>query len=514
MSFLTVVSKVFSSEKKPKALFFCLLLAFIMLAGFCLPFKKLNDPWGTGHSGSNNAMTSNICRSYHRAPLEAASLIPAIYREEGRKAEHKDMYYSHYPWIYIGYAAVTKITGISEASIRLIAVSFSIIAIILLTGLLRKSSDWTAFAGVILFISSPLTLLYGGMAEHYIPIGICLLLAAWSYSEFINKKHKLYLFVLFSLPLAVSSPFMYVYFVIAVFISIIIIKKSLKKTIITCSILTLIWAAFFLLHLLIVKTAAGSIDPFFARGTARGILAAFQTQKNPINDIIRSFTERLGIPLTILLVFAVYTSFINRITDKGYYALVLTAVISSAGFIISFMQLVAVHRYALQLFLPLFAFICAPALVRFLSAENNRIKIIFGILLLATCAGMFAHRLKRWSYSDDYEVALSKTASEAGKIPGNDKIMMLVDKNVMGAWMSVQNYSGKSVVRRLTAELEIDNPNNYSAVIGTNVDNWIPILCEKYSLNINDFKIMKDNEGKPLGVFVWVNRQGVSNDRK
>jgi 4-amino-4-deoxy-L-arabinose transferase-like glycosyltransferase len=437
-------------------------------------------------------------------------MAPAFHRDSKGEADRADLYFSKAPYISMGYALATGVVGLSETRIRALAIALTLIGGLLLYHLLRRNGgDRTALLGLLLYAACPMTLIYGDMGEHYLPMGVALLLAGVGVQAYLNERCGWLCLLLASVPLAFSATHLTPFFVMALFVVVWAVERSFRRAVAVALAASLPWCLTFGFHLYLVNEVWGDLTYISGRAGARGLATAFATRENPINEVFRNLTERIGYPILVLAAIALVQAWRRRgesREERSRLALALIAAGTFIGITLQFFELVAVHRYAFHQFMPLFAFVAAPAFGRLWSGEKRWIRGC-GCILVIACLAMGVHRARRFEPADEYEVALAALAREAGAKNGPDApLLLIVHKNLMGARMSVQYYSDMKFTRIQKDLLANVNPADYKAVIGTQCNEVIPTLIEEYGYRPEYFvlKAPRNRKGRTTDLFLYL----------
>ncbi|MFW5856954.1 MAG: hypothetical protein ACOCX4_03670 [Planctomycetota bacterium] len=495
------------------------MLTLATLLAFVLPAGRIGGVWGTGFSGCNSAMFANFARSYHRAPPAIGSYLPALWRAPGAPAAEKDLYASQFPYIYLACAAATAVAGTSEAALRLLAVAITLAGAFLVARLAGREDPWTGVAAAFLYLTAPVTLLYGDMAEIILPQGLCLALAVWAYGRRADGRMGTGRYVLACVPLALSSSFLFPFYAAGVFAVDLALHRSLRRTVPLLAAASLPWAGLLALHLGIVHHVYGDLDIFFGRAGERGLRP--DRFWGDLGEVGRAWGERLGAPQLVLLlaglVLAVRRGGAARATAAATGAIILFTTAGLMGWFV-------VHRYGMQLWIPLAAVLGGPVLAGLVrrailrraivpAGDGGRgrwaVRAAAGILVLA-CVGLFAHRIRRHEGPNAYETALARLAALAGAhAPGDERpLLLVVRKNVMGARMSVLYYAHRPDYRILATELDRVVPTAHPAVLGLDVLETLPVLQGRYGIARDgvEVRLPVDADGDPLGtLYLWRN---------
>jgi hypothetical protein len=192
----------------------------------------------------------------------------------------------------------------------------------------------------------------------------------------------------------------------------------------------------------------------------------------------------------------------SRTRNNKRLAISAVAGISCLSFVICFFELVAIHRYALQLFVPSLALAASPAFRHLIQSRWKKHKITAGIII-ALCFGMFMHRIMRFEGADQYEKTLARIGKEISSATPEDKpVLMIVKKNIMGEKHSIMYYTKRPVIRLLISEIDRAKEWDFSAVICCKVDDRINEISLHTGIKPEGFKLFKNLEDKPLGIMV------------
>lgn len=480
-------------------------LALGLVAFFTLPQDRLTGVIDSGHRGANDGKTANICRSYHRAPFALSSYLPAFYRSKDGSASADSHYSSHFPYLYMLYAAVTRQTEASPPVVRAIAIAWTILALLTVYWILRSRDGTAALLAAVLFATSPLTLMYGDFGELYVAISLGILLAVDGYARFSSGESDWCRLTLRGLPLAffssVHSPFVAVVAAGHELLQ----KRGLRCAFRAGLCLAGPWLCLFAFHMLMVQQICGGLGGATSRAGARGFLAAFAAFDHPIGRVAEAFFERMGAPLMLLGAVAVVGAIRNRKDDARTAAMATTTLGFGAFFIFAFLELFAVHRYALQLFVPVAATLGGPVLAAWLRSRT-RWRRALGILLLMACVGMAVHRLSRWDPPGKEQRMLARWATEAGAHAGQRRgtLLLLVRRHTMAAHMSAMYYCELHVtVHRLDDDTESPLWNAHPAVLGINVEEFLPEIVREQGIAPRSVQI--EHFQKRANLLFWLN---------
>lgn len=465
-----------------------LLAALLLGAALCLPPQRLAEPWGVGHVGGSNAVMTNWSRSYHLAPAAFSSLIPSYYRDARGDTRQVDLYTSQFPTVHLGYAAWTRLFGVSETSIRLAAAFCTLCVLLATVGMLWQKSPTAAAAAAFLFITSPLALKYGAMAETAIVWGAALALAVWGYGRFVGKTLAHCGFFLAALPLVVSGACLPPLFAAAVFfVHVALLRRGWRESVRLIGAVIVPWAALCALHVACVAAAYGDISCLFVRASARGLLAAFATIDNPLLNLSRHVFERLAAPLSLLTVLAAFAAWRHRRADPERFAMTTTAATTAALFLTALLQWAAAHGFSFQVFLPTVCLMGGPMLAELwqglpeAGARRNGTRRWLAAVIIAVCAGMFVHQYARKRGPSEYERDLARLSGEAGAAARGGKVLFVSRKGLFGAQMSVQYYGDATLDcyrARLSEDANMDYSlaKKYAAILGSDCGQLEPGL--------------------------------------
>lgn len=169
--------------------------SLIFLLAFLLLIIKINKPF-IGHHDWNGVFFGNVLRNTKKFGFWKTK-FGAVYTFMPQEASEFN-FYTHYPLGFRAFLGIsTKFLGVSEFSMRLTAVLFSLLALYLFYRLTAQIFDWKiAFSAGLFFILNPMFLYFGKMPVHEV-FGLPFII--WSFNSYLNyfqkksKKNKLLL---------------------------------------------------------------------------------------------------------------------------------------------------------------------------------------------------------------------------------------------------------------------------------------------------------------------------------
>jgi hypothetical protein len=302
-----------------------------------------------------------------------------------------------------------------------------------------------------------------------------------------------------------------------------------------CLLVSLPWVVLLGLHLALVHAAFGDLSIFFGRAGERGL--RLHRLGSDLAAVGTNWAERLGVPQLLLALGGAVLVWRRYRDDAAarrpasaeptepvpsapgdafrlWPAYGLATVVTSAALMVGLLGWFAVHRYGLHLLLPSLALLGGGALVRLF--RGGTAARVAGIVLLLAGVALFGHRLRRHEPPSAYERDLAELAAAAGRHATGDpeaQLLMVVDKNVMGARMSVLYYSGLPDYRVLESELNWVEPARYAAILGTDVNDILPDLIARWDLAPAGLTVRNPvaPDGDPLGtLFLYLPPRGAA----
>lgn len=355
----------------------------LLIAIFALVLLSYNiqKPF-IGQHDWNGAFWGGVARNYIGNISEFARI--GVYKNIDTATPDQVVFLNHYtPFLPILFTVSGFIFGLSEMSIRLVTVFFSVLMIIFIykIGKFLYSKD-VGILAALFTLATPMFLYYGKLPDHE-PILASLCTIAFYFYITANKKNPekqllLYLSLLFAL-LESWGGFFFLFFLILHSIFVSRSKISFIISLVGMGISVLLFQAL----LIIVIQSPGSIGGFLDYGLLRMNLNASDPMvvKYSLSKFVSTEARYLVVYYTRLLLFLSSIWIVKNIinfrkinsSDKSLSILF----VYGAFFVLVFNNLAFIHDYKLYLLLPFIAISAAQIIHTAFSKINSSIENYF-----------------------------------------------------------------------------------------------------------------------------------------
>ncbi|MBN2711567.1 MAG: hypothetical protein JXR97_03930 [Planctomycetes bacterium] len=436
-------SSFLSSRKSYFAVAF-LGTAFLLIYFGLLCPGRLTEAFNHGGSGATTLQTAILVKNYDRPITGLNNYFCALFRDHDGTLKPKNRYISDLPYPYVVILGLTKIFGFSELFFRLLAITLTVACGLIIWRLLHRHSPHAACWAMLLYFTSPLTLIYGDMAYTSLIAGGFIAIILYSFHlQALGIKNTWRIMWVAGFLLTFSSPVYAPAVSGSIFLADLIWRRHLGTAIRSSLPAAVPWILIVGLHFTLLHFV-GDLDAVSGRAGARGFLSAFAFTDNPFLRLGRAFSERLGIPILILVLVAAYIAMRKRSTEKPF--LVTSAIILVTGYSLFFLQEMVAHRFMLQPFFPTFVLISAQCMAKTQSWNTGKRRLAAAALIIF-CVGASAHRISRWEPVEKKAVCI-RTASRLiqTKTAPQDNVLLLTYSPHYGKHLAVIYYSDRDTI--------------------------------------------------------------------